>query len=274
MASVEQRINTHINRALKEIERNELGAIREALALLNAVRREIIGLISEGGSEFNVARLRGVQRAIEYRLSQFEYEAARMLQARIQGSANLGIKLADAPMVGLNIPAPLFALASEDVLAAASFTPDLIKGISHQIRDSIGGILRRIVLGGLTVQEGIASVGRSLESPGVFRSVATRAEVIVRTEVLRIQSIANQKRQEQNREVVRSVGYSYQKAWLSAQDKRVREAHRETNGQVREIDEPFDVGNELLMFPRDPAGSPDNTIQCRCVSIPVLKRAA
>jgi len=34
------------------------------------------------------------------------------------------------------------------------------------------------------------------------------------------------------------------------------------------IDEPFIVGGERLMFPRDPAGSARNTINCRCLEVP------
>jgi hypothetical protein len=35
------------------------------------------------------------------------------------------------------------------------------------------------------------------------------------------------------------------------------------------IDGFFDVGGEQLQFPGDPAGAPENVINCHCVSIPV-----
>ena len=37
------------------------------------------------------------------------------------------------------------------------------------------------------------------------------------------------------------------------------------DGQVRLKDEPFDVGGEALMYPGDPSGSPENTINCYCI---------
>jgi len=43
-------------------------------------------------------------------------------------------------------------------------------------------------------------------------------------------------------------------------------------GQEREVEEPFDVGGEKLLYPRDPAGSASMTINCRCVSAPTTKR--
>jgi uncharacterized protein with gpF-like domain len=47
--------------------------------------------------------------------------------------------------------------------------------------------------------------------------------------------------------------------------------HLAADGQVQDIDEPFDVGGEQLMYPGDPAGSPGNTINCRCTVLPVME---
>lgn len=59
--------------------------------------------------------------------------------------------------------------------------------------------------------------------------------------------------------------------WLSSADDKVREEHAEANGQVVEVDEPFDVDGEELMYPGDSdGGSAGNVINCRCVAIPVL----
>jgi HK97 family phage portal protein len=58
--------------------------------------------------------------------------------------------------------------------------------------------------------------------------------------------------------------------WLTVLDGRERETHRATNGQVRKLGEPFNVGEAQLLFPGDPAGPPEETIQCRCATLPVL----
>lgn len=55
--------------------------------------------------------------------------------------------------------------------------------------------------------------------------------------------------------------------WLSASDNRTRLDHREADGQVVRVGQPFNVGGESLLYPGDPAGSPGNVINCRCVSI-------
>jgi HK97 family phage portal protein len=58
--------------------------------------------------------------------------------------------------------------------------------------------------------------------------------------------------------------------WLATNDDRTRDDHAEADGQVKPINEPFDVGGEQLMYPGDPAGSAENTIQCRCTELPVV----
>lgn len=50
-----------------------------------------------------------------------------------------------------------------------------------------------------------------------------------------------------------------------AHDERTREWHAAADGQVRDVNDPFDVGGEPLMFPGDREhGSAKNCIQCRC----------
>jgi hypothetical protein len=61
------------------------------------------------------------------------------------------------------------------------------------------------------------------------------------------------------------------KQWITAEDERVRGPHKEAHLQIRDIGELFEVGGESLMMPRDPAGSPENVINCRCQSVPYIE---
>jgi HK97 family phage portal protein len=61
--------------------------------------------------------------------------------------------------------------------------------------------------------------------------------------------------------------------WLSARDEGVRQGlfnHR-IDGQIRRRGTQFSNG---LEYPNDPLGEPGNTINCRCVVLPVIRRAA
>jgi len=84
-----------------------------------------------------------------------------------------------------------------------------------------------------------------------------RARMIVRTEI-HSASIATIDETMQQSEI------GYTKEWLSALDERTRADHAFADGQEVEKDEPFIVGDEKLMVPGDPDGSPENIINCRC----------
>ena len=64
-----------------------------------------------------------------------------------------------------------------------------------------------------------------------------------------------------------STGYPMKKRWIATYDSRVRDAHAVAGAKYQagiDINEPYFVGGEDLMFPGDPSGSASNIIQCRC----------
>lgn len=89
-----------------------------------------------------------------------------------------------------------------------------------------------------------------------------RAQTIARTETF---SVVNQA----HIETYRMNGIEW-KEWLTAGDERVRDMHVAADGQITKLDDYFNVGGEYLMYPGDPNGSPENIINCRCVSLPVI----
>ena len=62
----------------------------------------------------------------------------------------------------------------------------------------------------------------------------------------------------------RETGLQLRKEWVSAEDERTRDSHRVADGDVADMDGAFAVGADLLKYPGDPAGSPEETINCRC----------
>lgn len=89
-----------------------------------------------------------------------------------------------------------------------------------------------------------------------------RAVTIARTEVVSASNAGSI-------EGARALGDSAPtfKEWLATADERTREAHAEADGQVVALDDPFDVDGEELDAPGDPAGSPENVINCRCTVV-------
>lgn len=54
------------------------------------------------------------------------------------------------------------------------------------------------------------------------------------------------------------------KVWHSLHDDRVRKSHARAHGQVRKLPSRFHIGPAWLLYPRDPAGPPNQTYGCRC----------
>lgn len=67
-------------------------------------------------------------------------------------------------------------------------------------------------------------------------------------------------------------GVIMKKEWIAAGDARTREEHAMANGQQVDIDKPFIVGGEKLMFPGDQSlGASDwNLYNCRCTHAEVV----
>lgn len=60
--------------------------------------------------------------------------------------------------------------------------------------------------------------------------------------------------------------------WITSRDHRVRESHRPMDGQCQAIQTPFVTGaGARLAHPNDPAGLPEEIINCRCVEAPLVK---
>lgn len=68
-----------------------------------------------------------------------------------------------------------------------------------------------------------------------------------------------------------NMGIKLRKRWVATKDARTRDVHAEANGQTVEIDKPFEVGGEKLMFPGDSSASGWNLYNCRCTMQTVEK---
>ena len=61
-------------------------------------------------------------------------------------------------------------------------------------------------------------------------------------------------------------GLNLEKYWIATNDNRTRDSHAEMLGsKPLPMDELFEVGDSLMMFPGDPSGGPNEVCNCRCV---------
>jgi uncharacterized protein with gpF-like domain len=112
------------------------------------------------------------------------------------------------------------------------------------------------------VDDGYRSGSTLPETSSAIRSIIPmlarfRADAIARTET---HGAANYG----SNEAAKETGLPLRREWLAAQDERTRESHAEADGQIVGMDDAFAVGSSFLMYPGDPAGDPEEVINCRC----------
>jgi hypothetical protein len=98
-----------------------------------------------------------------------------------------------------------------------------------------------------------------------LRYVRQRTETIARTESLRALSVG-QDQAIRTGQITGAISNQLLKRWLYRKDGRTRDVHistGENNGWIP-MNTPFITPLGPLMFPRDPAGTAENTMNCRC----------
>ena len=108
-----------------------------------------------------------------------------------------------------------------------------------------------------------SEIARNIASWG--RIPKNNAMRIARTEAHRIQIQATADAQWK----AKANGADVVKQWDAALDKKTRKSHRELDGQIRELDEEFEVNGHKAMQPGG-FGRPEEDINCRCA---LLQRA-
>ena len=132
----------------------------------------------------------------------------------------------------------------------------LVTEINDTTREAIQNDILFSVNNNLSLPETSNKLRNTLIGMGLWR-----ASLIARTEVHRTASWAN----EQTAIQMNIAGTI--KEWVSVQDDRTRITHSFADGQQRDINDKFEVGGTLLKYPGDPAGGPEETINCRCVVV-------
>jgi uncharacterized protein with gpF-like domain len=177
-------------------------------------------------------------------------------------------------MVAALGPMPLGQVSVDTLSIVQGYTADLITGLSKKAAADVNAIIGRAFLGGQSITDIIAQIGNATSGgkyDGLFGTIGERAQTIATNEILRVNSIAAQARFED----LAQHHPDLQKQWMHIPAARApRALHILASGQVVDVDQPFNVAGEDLMYPRDPNGSPWNTINCHCLMRPYFSTDA
>lgn len=123
-------------------------------------------------------------------------------------------------------------------------------------------IVSRALTQGIVQGRSVPNMAKLIKK--AMNSSAYNAQRIVRTETTR----AMNQGQLASMEHAIARGLPIRKQWMATTDNRTRESHADMNGEVVDIDRPFSNG---LMYPGDPAGGPEETINCRCTMVEIIE---
>ena len=262
-------VNSEILRILKDKDRMIKSGVQSVLDLLEEVRSQVIKEIGAAAvTEWDAYHLKEVLNSIESQIENFKVRAKIEAEKNLQAAWEKGQVLVDGPLsVGGIYPG--FGISTSVLETLKDFTFHKIEGLSNAAWDKIQGELTLGVMGGKTPQEVAAAIGKNLEVPSVFGSIANRAEVITKTEMGRVFSTAAELRMEEAGKYVDGL----EKQWRHAGHPAVpRPSHLIADGQHVPVDEPFNIGGVLMMHPRDPAAPIEEVINCGCDHVPYHDR--
>ena len=141
----------------------------------------------------------------------------------------------------------------------------LYTALGHDIKDLQKKISSEISRG-IATGQGYGEIARNIAA--YSKVPLNNAMRIARTESHRIQCKSAMDAQYKAKE----KGADVVKQWDAALDGKTRPHHRKLDGQIRELDEPFEVGGKKAMFPGD-FGDPAEDCNCRCALLQIPRWA-
>jgi hypothetical protein len=298
MATPKQKYIRQLNSIADRYGKMEDETIKRILSMLKELRGEIAGAIAQTPTDrfesFRLSQLRG---HINTLINQFERKLTDEVSSAMAQAQNDGAEAVVAPLSelgdldevdiptatgGLAVQGQFFQPVAAQANVALDFTAALIKNIVEPMRARINRELQLAVLGrkspfdimrAVTDILGIearASIWGKRKDP--VKGVAARAEADLRTELQRMYNLSHMSQQR----VVKELVPGLLKTWIATADMRTRRSHLIAHLTYRNnpipVDEPFilkvtkgkNKGRSFkLMYPADPAGPPELTINCR-----------
>lgn len=155
--------------------------------------------------------------------------------------------------------------AAKAIVSDTKLSKDLYTSLGvdiNKMKTSITSAITRGIATGATHDEIARNINFSTNAP------LSRAKTIAQTESHRVQQASTYDAQT----AAKAKGADIVKQWDSTLDGKTRDTHRKLDGQIRGIDEPFEMDGKKAMYPGD-FGDPAEDCNCRCVSLQRARKA-
>jgi len=248
---------------------SELG-LKEIIKFLKELDKKVTYQMVKA-KNYRAEHLRDLRKELKKHVDEFERRLLEVTGKAQKKTYKLGAKSVLQLPKSFQVKAVLPAVSEEALRIAQSFTADLVTGVTNKVRERINSEVSQVALGVKKPLDAIKALARIISPVRTkvgYVGTAYRAEMIVRTETNRAFSIGADERAKQ----VEKKSPGLKKWWLTARDERVRDSHYEAGIRYSEdkaipVKKRFSVGRASLDYPSDPAGLPEEVINCRCRAI-------
>ena len=273
-----------MNKAQKEVQQTQLNAEKKVIRLLERVyeqaKKDCEQKIRELSARTDMENLQSIIYQKQYQQmlvdqlesilydlqeGQFTNIADYLQESYVNGYT--GVYYDIGKVTGIPVVMPI---GQDQVVKAVQTDSKLSTSLYNKLgedvtylKKSIRAELSRGIASGSTWNQMAVHIAKGMNSP--FRKAYNNAIRIARTEGHRIQNEAALDAQDE----AKKKGANVVKQWDATLDDRTRPDHQAADGQIREIDEAFDVGGEKMKAP-GVGGSAKNVCNCRCC---LLQRA-
>jgi len=231
--------------------------IEKVVALLASSRTEVAARIAE--TEWQAYRLPELQRAINAGIDHFSAAYGQTQNGILANMWEAGIDMIDGPLRVAGIESMLPELSRTTLEIMQGYSLDLIGGVSSDLKKKINSELTNGLLGAKTPHQVMEAIGKNLKDPGVYRSIAERAETITRTEMGRVHSLSRQARLEAT--VANNPELPWKKKWYASGKAHPRIWHAKLNGSEEALDV---LWYGFIPYPHAPGLPAKEVVNCGC----------
>ena len=260
LANLEKKITRIYNDAYRDIQKrsSELLSKMELSAKMTPEQRLY------AANKYN--RLQAIEKQIAETLKNANAEAVRIINNEMPKVYKLNydddLKAFPSGAINSLSKSAVNSILKEQVAPFKKLSIDSLKDGAAIRRQ-----LTRELTTGIMQGESIGNLAKRIRAvTGANKASSIR---IARTETTRVENSAHQDIGEYGMK----LGFKMKKRWVSTSDDRTRPEHTAADGQEVDMDKPFIVAGEELMYPGDESGSAWNTINCRCTTINIIDGA-
>lgn len=240
--------------------------VGEILRILRNAEKTLVRRLKDPSQAMESSLIR--QRdAVHEAITRFEADATTAVGRGLDLAWSAGVELLTVPMDALGVDLrPALRIDDRALRALRNLTTDQIKDIGLTSINKINATLGEVLVGTRSMPDAIEAVSKVLTHDAV-----KRARRIVYTSV-------GQAYSESGDEAMRDAaahGIKIGKRWVKSGKRVPRPSHVAAHNQMVRATQAFLIGApkggvEPLRFPRDPEASLANTLNCGCISVPVL----